>query len=150
MQSILTNAEGINNHYFFHRKKLLIQFLAATAFILVVFAITPTLCFAASVTYGGITIENPTGAVTGVTNDDPVAGMITIINTTDTLTLSGTTTNQVITVNPGAGNTAHLVLDGLNIDIDSSGAYLRYYNAIAVLSGTLDLNIAAASTNTLL
>jgi hypothetical protein len=121
--------------------------LAVVGGVLLVFLLlfgSPTQAHADS--FEGIEITSSAGTVTGVTYNSPISKMINITNSTDTLTVSGasTQTQQCLTVNPGAGNTARLVLNGLTLNPN-----MYAFNAITVLSGTLELTIAPGSTNVL-
>ncbi|MCL2438424.1 MAG: carbohydrate-binding domain-containing protein [Coriobacteriia bacterium] len=121
------------------------KFIYLIALALLISVLVPAAAFAD--TYGPFTVTSSTGATpAGVTWNFPVAGMLTITNTTDTLTISTTApaSDQWITVAPAGGGTTSLVLDGLDITTTTSG-----YNALTVIGGTLDLTLAAGSTNTL-
>jgi LPXTG-motif cell wall-anchored protein len=100
-----------------------------------------------SVTHFGVTVSTTQASLTGV-GTEVIDGLqeIVISNTTDEISLSGTASlNTGIVVNPGTGNVARVVLDGLNI----TGDYKHGAAAITVLSGRLELIIKQNTTNKL-
>lgn len=109
----------------------------------------------ASTTAGGFTLSTSSGDTPGEGTYSYSNGVLTITaadNSSDPISVKNANskaTSDRIVVNPGEGKTAYVTLAGVTIDVSSVDSDIDSAAALLVSSGSLNLQLASGSTNTL-